>query len=78
MGSSLEFNIHRLRYIQLLAEQKPMEALIYGRELFAPFADKHLTGKQEKEDSTGVKSLNIHVCFSNRNQALDDLHDLLP
>ncbi|ORY95779.1 CTLH/CRA C-terminal to lish motif domain-domain-containing protein [Syncephalastrum racemosum] len=43
MGSSLEFNIHRLRYIQLLAEQKPMEALMYGRELFAPFADKHLT-----------------------------------
>ena len=44
VGSSLEFDLHRLRFIQLLAQQKPMDALSYSRQYFAPFADKHMTG----------------------------------
>ncbi|KAG2228293.1 hypothetical protein INT45_011085 [Circinella minor] len=43
VGSSLEFDLHRLRFIQLLAQQKPMEALSYSRQYFHPFADKHMT-----------------------------------
>ena len=44
IGSSLEFDLHRLRFIQLLAQQKPMDALSYSRQYFDPFADKHMTG----------------------------------
>lgn len=45
LGSNLEFDLHRLRFIQLLREQRQMEALAYGQKHFFLFADKHMTGK---------------------------------
>lgn len=44
LGSNLEFDLHRLRFIQLLREQRQMEALAYGQKHFFLFADKHMTG----------------------------------
>ncbi|CDS08730.1 hypothetical protein LRAMOSA10091 [Lichtheimia ramosa] len=43
LGSNLEFDLHRLRFIQLLREQRQMEALAYGQKHFFLFADKHMT-----------------------------------
>lgn len=42
-GSSLEFQLHRLRFIKLLESNK-MEALYYGRTHFDEFADRHMSG----------------------------------
>lgn len=42
-GSSLAFQLHRLRFIKLL-ETSNMEALYYGRTHFDEFADRHLPG----------------------------------
>ncbi|KAI9321544.1 CTLH/CRA C-terminal to lish motif domain-containing protein, partial [Dichotomocladium elegans] len=41
LGSNLEFDLHRLQFIQLLQQQKRMEAVIYGQTYFPAFADKH-------------------------------------
>ncbi|ORX57466.1 hypothetical protein DM01DRAFT_1227315 [Hesseltinella vesiculosa] len=41
LSSSLEFNLHRLKFVQLLLDKRPMDALVYGRQHFAPFGDKH-------------------------------------
>ncbi|GAB5589411.1 hypothetical protein Unana1_04311 [Umbelopsis nana] len=41
-GSSLEFQLHRLRFIKLLESNK-MEALYYGRTHFDEFADRHMS-----------------------------------
>ncbi|KAL0096307.1 CTLH/CRA C-terminal to lish motif domain-containing protein [Phycomyces blakesleeanus] len=40
--SSLEFNLHRLRILQLKQERSTLEAIQYTRAHFAPFGDKHL------------------------------------
>ncbi|CAM0140916.1 hypothetical protein VKS41_003592 [Umbelopsis sp. WA50703] len=41
-GSSLEFQLHRLKFIKLLGINK-MEALYYGRTHFDEFADRHMS-----------------------------------
>lgn len=45
IGSSLEFQLHRLRFAQLLLEQRPMDALAYARQYFGSFSDRHMNGK---------------------------------
>ncbi|KAF7724076.1 hypothetical protein EC973_001409 [Apophysomyces ossiformis] len=43
LGSSLEFNLHRLRFIQLAEENRYMDAVAYSRQYFGQFADKHFS-----------------------------------
>ncbi|KAI8092822.1 CTLH/CRA C-terminal to lish motif domain-containing protein [Halteromyces radiatus] len=43
LSSSLEFNLHRLRFIQLLLSHQPLEAIMYGRRHFSQFGDKHFS-----------------------------------
>ncbi|KAI7867997.1 CTLH/CRA C-terminal to lish motif domain-containing protein [Spinellus fusiger] len=40
--SNLEFNLHRLRFLQLTQLGQPLQAITYSREHFSLFADKHL------------------------------------
>jgi hypothetical protein len=49
-GSSLAFQLHRLRFIKLL-ETSNMEALYYGRTHFDEFADRHLPGNYTTRNS---------------------------
>ncbi|KAI8074681.1 putative regulator of gluconeogenesis Rmd5 [Gongronella butleri] len=42
LSSSLEFNLHRLRFIQLLLEKRKMDAVVYSRQHFPRFGSKHL------------------------------------
>ncbi|CAJ0927152.1 21120_t:CDS:2 [Entrophospora sp. SA101] len=41
-GSSLEFQLHRLRYIQFLIDQQHNEALMYAKNNFNYFNNRHL------------------------------------
>ncbi|CAJ0927148.1 21118_t:CDS:2 [Entrophospora sp. SA101] len=43
-GSSLEFQLHRLRYIQFLIDQQHNEALMYAKNNFNYFNNRHLHG----------------------------------
>ncbi|CEJ01981.1 hypothetical protein RMCBS344292_16000 [Rhizopus microsporus] len=40
MQSSLEFSLHRMRFIQILLSKTPMEAIQYGRKHFGTFSEK--------------------------------------
>ncbi|KAI9309296.1 CTLH/CRA C-terminal to lish motif domain-containing protein [Cunninghamella echinulata] len=40
-SSSLEFNLYRLQFIQLVLSKQKMEAIQYGKKYFAQFGDKH-------------------------------------
>ena len=60
-GSSLEFRLHKLKYLDLLKEGQHKEALEYSKQ-FARFASDHTKGKRsmmfcaDKE-----KILHVHV-----------------
>lgn len=41
-GSSLEFKLHRLRFVQILQGGSRNDALQYARSSFAPFASQHM------------------------------------
>ncbi|KAG2201945.1 hypothetical protein INT47_000484 [Mucor saturninus] len=41
LGSSLEFNLHRLRYIQMLLMGKDLDAVEYGRTYLNKFGEKY-------------------------------------
>ncbi|CAO3611298.1 unnamed protein product [Cunninghamella blakesleeana] len=42
-SSSLEFNLHRLQFIQLILSKQKMEALQYGKKHFSQFGDRHFS-----------------------------------
>jgi len=44
-GSSLEFRLHKLKYLDLLKEGRHKEALEYSKQ-FARFASDHTQGKK--------------------------------
>ena len=44
-GSSLEFRLHKLKYLDLLKEGRHKEALEYSKQ-FARFASDHTKGKR--------------------------------
>ncbi|KAI8991026.1 CTLH/CRA C-terminal to lish motif domain-containing protein [Mycotypha africana] len=44
LGSTLEFNLHKIRFIQLLLSGEAIQAIQYGREHFTPFGEKHYAG----------------------------------
>ena len=44
-GSSLEFRLHKLKYLDLLKEGRHKEALQYSKQ-FARFASDHTKGKR--------------------------------
>ena len=41
LGSTLKFNLHRLRFIQLLMTENAIDAINYGRTYFNSFGEKH-------------------------------------
>ncbi|KAI8374136.1 CTLH/CRA C-terminal to lish motif domain-containing protein [Radiomyces spectabilis] len=43
IGSSLEFNLHRLHVIKLLCDRRKVEAIMYSQKHFTAFGDKHFT-----------------------------------
>ncbi|KAI8344599.1 protein UNQ2508/PRO5996 [Chlamydoabsidia padenii] len=43
LSSSLEFNLHRLRFVQLLNDHQRLEAVRYGRQYISQLGDKHFT-----------------------------------
>jgi hypothetical protein len=51
LGSSLEFNLHRLKFIQLLLNTDAMAAVMYGRSHFTQFGEKHFSGKYMQIDA---------------------------
>ncbi|KAG0175556.1 hypothetical protein DFQ30_005251 [Apophysomyces sp. BC1015] len=58
LGSSLEFNLHRLRFIQLAEdENRCMDAVAYSRQHFGQFADKHFTEIKRLMTSTIVPDI---------------------
>ncbi|KAI1321223.1 E3 ubiquitin-protein transferase rmnd5a [Mortierella claussenii] len=50
--STLEFKLHRQRYLQLLEARQIQEAIAYARKHFVYFGNRHTQGKQ-----TGIKKL---------------------
>lgn len=44
LGSTLVFNLHRMRFIQLLLSGNAIDAINYGRTHFNSFGEKHLSG----------------------------------
>jgi len=46
-GSNLEFELHRLKYVYLFTNgpMGPARALAYGRQEFAPFQQRYLSGE---------------------------------
>uniref|UniRef100_A0A0D6R489 RING-Gid-type domain-containing protein n=1 Tax=Araucaria cunninghamii TaxID=56994 RepID=A0A0D6R489_ARACU len=46
-GSSLEFKLHRLQFMQILQNCNRNDALQYARSSFAPFAPQHMTEIQK-------------------------------
>ncbi|CAO3592052.1 unnamed protein product [Absidia cylindrospora] len=55
LSSSLEFNLHRLRFLQLLTMQQPLDAISYGRQHFSQFGDKHFSEIRRLMTSTIYK-----------------------
>lgn len=47
LGSSLEFNLHRMKFIQLLLAGGALEAINYGREHFHSFGEKNYPGNSD-------------------------------
>ncbi|KAJ3224624.1 hypothetical protein HK099_008169 [Clydaea vesicula] len=43
-GSTLEFDLHRCKFIQLVVDNKSQEALSYAREFISPFHNSHPKG----------------------------------
>jgi hypothetical protein len=44
IGSPLEFRLHRVQFVDLLAAGKQQEALMYARAHFAEFAHSQMAG----------------------------------
>ena len=55
-GSSLEFKLHKLMFLDLIREGKQKEALVYSRN-FSLFAADHAKGKFEVNGSPLVRTL---------------------
>lgn len=45
IASTLEFNLHRMRFIQILLSVNAIEAINYGRQNFGAFGEKHYNGE---------------------------------
>lgn len=43
-SSTLEFKLHRQRYLQLLMDRQVQEAIAYARKNFAYFGNRHTQG----------------------------------
>ncbi|KAI8377304.1 CTLH/CRA C-terminal to lish motif domain-containing protein [Blakeslea trispora] len=43
LSSSLGFNLHRMRFIQLLLSTDPITAVLYGQQHFHAYRDRHFT-----------------------------------
>ncbi|ORZ20489.1 CTLH/CRA C-terminal to lish motif domain-domain-containing protein [Absidia repens] len=57
LSSSLEFNLHRLQFLQLLTAQQPLDAISYGRQHFSQFGDKHFSEIRRLMTSTIYKDI---------------------
>lgn len=69
LGSTLEFNLHRMRFIQLLLSANAIDAINYGRLYFSAFGEKHYSGKSAEDLNQAVKYINSMLL---RNQAIND------
>ncbi|EIE88678.1 hypothetical protein RO3G_13389 [Rhizopus delemar RA 99-880] len=47
MQSSLEFSLHKMKFIQILLFKTPLEAIQYGRQHFGAFSEKRYNGNIE-------------------------------
>ncbi|KAF9907656.1 hypothetical protein BX616_000364, partial [Lobosporangium transversale] len=49
--STLEFKLHRQRYLQLLQNKQTQEAIVYARKNFGYFGERHTQGKKQGTNS---------------------------
>ncbi|CAO3635518.1 unnamed protein product [Mucor hiemalis] len=57
LGSTLVFNLHRMRFIQLLLSGNAIDAISYGRVHFNSFGEKHLSEIKRLMTATLYKDL---------------------